>query len=119
MSSSTRANTRPGSDRRKPHTAVAEQMVRPPLDVREAALYVNITERMVRSLVFQRRIPFTKIGRLVRFRPDDLDAWLELAVAWLAEDEGRDAAAGAVAELADATVWVDRVGLIVEFPRQG
>lgn len=43
----------------------------------EAATYVGITERQVRSLVYRRAIPFTKVGRLLRFRVADLDRWLE------------------------------------------
>jgi hypothetical protein len=31
----------------------------------------------VRRLVFERRIPYVKVGRFVRFVPDDLVFWLE------------------------------------------
>ncbi|MCP4960332.1 MAG: helix-turn-helix domain-containing protein, partial [Actinomycetia bacterium] len=31
----------------------------------------------VRRLVAQRRVPYLKVGKFVRFDPVDLDAWLE------------------------------------------
>jgi excisionase family DNA binding protein len=49
----------------------------PPLDVRGTASYIGCTERYVRRLVFERRIPFLKVGGTkVRFMPADLDTWL-------------------------------------------
>jgi hypothetical protein len=30
---------------------------------------------MVRRLVAERRIPYVKVGRYVRFRPEDVEAW--------------------------------------------
>ena len=47
------------------------------LDVGGAAAYLGITERFVRRLVEQRRVAFLKVGRLVRFRTCDLDAYLD------------------------------------------
>ena len=44
---------------------------------REAATYLNVTERYMRRLVTERRIPYFKVGRLLRFSADDLDAFLE------------------------------------------
>jgi excisionase family DNA binding protein len=38
----------------------------------EAAERLNITPRHVRRLVFERRIAYRKVGRFVRFHPDDL-----------------------------------------------
>jgi excisionase family DNA binding protein len=38
----------------------------------EAAERLNTTARHVRRLVFERRIAYRKIGRFVRFHPDDL-----------------------------------------------
>ena len=55
---------------------VPSQDHRPPVDVRDAA-YVGCSERFLRRLVFERRIPFLKVGgSKVRFMPTDLDAWL-------------------------------------------
>lgn len=47
-----------------------------PLNVLEAARYLNVSERYVRRLVAERRIPFLKVGRLLRFRPHDLEEYL-------------------------------------------
>lgn len=46
------------------------------LDVAEAADYLGSTERHVRRLVTERRMPFAKIGGKLRFSPDALDAWI-------------------------------------------
>ena len=48
-----------------------------PLTLGEAAAYLNLTERYMRRLVSERRIPYLKVGRLLRFRAEDLDAYLE------------------------------------------
>lgn len=47
-----------------------------PLNLLEAARYLNVNERYVRRLVAERRIPFLKVGRLLRFRPRDLEEYL-------------------------------------------
>ena len=46
-------------------------------DVDGAAEYLHTTVRHVRELVYKRQIPFTKVGRLVRFDLDQIDAWLD------------------------------------------
>lgn len=46
------------------------------LDVAGAASYLSVTERWVRRAVDERRIPYIKLGRLLRFDPDALDAWV-------------------------------------------
>ena len=48
-----------------------------PLTLPEAAAYLNVTERYMRRLVTDRRIPYFKVGRLLRFSAEDLDAFLE------------------------------------------
>lgn len=50
---------------------------RPLLDTAGAADYMTVTQHFVRRLVRERRIPFHKIGRLVRFDPADLDAYVD------------------------------------------
>jgi excisionase family DNA binding protein len=50
---------------------------RPPLDLAQAAAYLNVSERFVRRLVAERRIAFHKVGHFLRFRAEDLDAFLE------------------------------------------
>ena len=42
------------------------------LTMEEAAERLNTTARHVRRLVFERRIAYRKVGRFVRFHPDDL-----------------------------------------------
>jgi excisionase family DNA binding protein len=46
------------------------------LTVEQAADYLNITDHFVRRLIRERRIPFLKVGRLVRLRRTDLEAYL-------------------------------------------
>jgi excisionase family DNA binding protein len=45
--------------------------------LREAASYLGVTERRMRRAVERREVPFTKIGKLVRFRQADLDKFIE------------------------------------------
>ncbi len=44
--------------------------------VEQAADYLNITEHFMRRLIRERRIPFLKVGRLVRLRRTDIEAYL-------------------------------------------
>jgi excisionase family DNA binding protein len=46
------------------------------LDVAELSAWLHITVRHVRRLVAERRIPYNKVGRLVRFRRTEIDEWL-------------------------------------------
>jgi excisionase family DNA binding protein len=46
------------------------------LTVEQAADYLNITDHFVRRLIRERRIPFLKVGRLVRLRRTDLEDYL-------------------------------------------
>ena len=47
------------------------------LDSTALAERLGITERHVRRLVAERRIPFVKVGRFVRFEPADVAKWLQ------------------------------------------
>ncbi len=47
------------------------------LDVQDLAARLAVTERFVRRLVCERRIPFHKIGYFVRFDPCEVDRWVE------------------------------------------
>lgn len=49
---------------------------RPMLGINELAERLGTTERFVRRLVCERRIPFHKVGKFVRFDQDDVDEWL-------------------------------------------
>lgn len=46
------------------------------LDVEQAARRLGTKERFVRRLVAERRIRFYKVGKFVRFHPDDLTAYI-------------------------------------------
>jgi excisionase family DNA binding protein len=47
------------------------------LDYRQLSKQLSVSESHLRRLVMRRMIPFIKIGRLVRFRAEDIAAWLE------------------------------------------
>ena len=50
---------------------------RPLLDIRTAAIRLGCSERFIRRLVQERRIPFVKLGGTrVRFMDSDLDKWV-------------------------------------------
>ena len=43
----------------------------------EAADRLGCSERMIRKLVQTRQVPFVRVGRLVRFRPEDLNRYVD------------------------------------------
>jgi excisionase family DNA binding protein len=47
------------------------------LTVAEAAVKLNVSERWIRSAVFEQRFAVVKLGRLVRIDERDLDAYIE------------------------------------------
>jgi excisionase family DNA binding protein len=47
------------------------------LDVNEVADRMGVTVRFVRRLVAQRRLPYRKLGKFVRFEPTEVEDWLE------------------------------------------
>jgi excisionase family DNA binding protein len=49
----------------------------PLLDVAALADRLGVTERFVRRLVAERRVPFVKLGKFIRFDPRDIESWLE------------------------------------------
>jgi excisionase family DNA binding protein len=49
------------------------------LDSTQIAGMLGITERHVRRLVLERRIPFAKVGKFVRFDPRDIEQWVQAA----------------------------------------
>jgi excisionase family DNA binding protein len=59
------------------NTSVASAQRAPLLDTDEVAVALRVTPRHVRRLVAERRIPFVKVGRFVRFDPGELDVWLD------------------------------------------
>jgi excisionase family DNA binding protein len=46
------------------------------LTIDQLAQRLGITVRHVRRLVAERRVPYYKVGRLVRFDPNEIDEWL-------------------------------------------
>jgi excisionase family DNA binding protein len=49
----------------------------PLLDSDAVAKVLGITRRHVQRLVSERRIPYIKVGRFVRFDPGELNVWLD------------------------------------------
>jgi len=47
------------------------------LDVAGAAAHLGVSEAFVRRLVLERRVRYFKLGKFVRFRVIDLDAFVE------------------------------------------
>jgi len=47
------------------------------LTVKEAARYLAVSASTLYGCVWQRRIPFVKVGRALRFDPRDLEAFIE------------------------------------------
>jgi len=63
------------------HTPVqtdpAGQPIRPRLvSIQDCALYLGLSVHTLYTMVSQRRIPFVKVGRLVKFDLALLDAWI-------------------------------------------
>ena len=49
------------------------------LDITCVASRLGVEVRYVRRLVAERRIPFIKLGHLLRFDPDEIETWLDEA----------------------------------------
>jgi excisionase family DNA binding protein len=47
------------------------------LDIDAVAVALGTSKRHVQRLVAERRIPFVKVGRFVRFEPAAVDAWID------------------------------------------
>jgi len=59
-------------------TTNLKYVTRPLLDIQAAANRLGCSERFVRRLVQERRIPFVKLGGTrVRFLDTDLDQWID------------------------------------------
>ena len=46
------------------------------LRIPDLAAQLGVTERFIRRLVFERRIPYLKIGKFIRFDPTVVDEWI-------------------------------------------
>ena len=49
------------------------------LNITTLADHLGVTPRHVRRLIAERRIPYLKWGRLIRFDPDEIADWLDSA----------------------------------------
>jgi len=47
------------------------------MSVKEAAVYTGLSPHTIYSMVSQRRIPYVKVGRLVKFDEAMLRAWIK------------------------------------------
>lgn len=54
-----------------------ERKTRALLDVNQVADRMCVSPRFIRRLIEERRIPFCKLGKFVRFDPVDIDEWIE------------------------------------------
>lgn len=52
---------------------------RPLLDLPALAERLGVNHRYVRRLVAERRIPFIKLGHLLRFDPVEVEEWIDQA----------------------------------------
>ena len=56
-----------------PGSAVVPQL----LTMDQLAERLGVTRRHVRRLITERRVPFVRVGRFIRFDPAEISAWLE------------------------------------------
>ncbi|HZA00547.1 MAG TPA: helix-turn-helix domain-containing protein [Acidimicrobiales bacterium] len=47
------------------------------LDIDAVAEHLAVTPRHIRRLVAERRIPYLKVGRFIRFDPAEIESWLD------------------------------------------
>jgi len=57
----------------------ADNQRQPLWDITTVARRLGVEVRHVRRLVLERRIPFIKWGHLLRFDPDEIEAWIDAA----------------------------------------
>jgi len=46
------------------------------LTIKQAATYTGLSVYTLYKMVSQRRIPYIKLGRAIRFHPKQLEAWI-------------------------------------------
>ncbi len=49
------------------------------LTIDELAEHLGVTVRHVRRQIAERRVPYIKVGRLVRFDPDEISEWINVS----------------------------------------
>jgi excisionase family DNA binding protein len=70
-----------------PDGAHAGRLLKP----EEAAERLNVSLRFIRRLCHERRLPYTKVGKFVRFDAEELEAWITAQRVEPANGEGGDA----------------------------
>jgi excisionase family DNA binding protein len=58
-------------------TMTTDTGARPLMDLPAVARRLGVNHRHIRRLVAERRIPYLKWGHLLRFDPDEIEAWLD------------------------------------------
>ncbi len=61
---------------RRPQRPADGVHAKPLLRPEEAAERLNVSVRFIRRLCHERRVPYAKVGKFVRFDPDELEAWI-------------------------------------------
>lgn len=46
------------------------------LTITDLASLLQVSPQSIRKWIFQRSIPYVKVGRLIRFKPSEIDRWL-------------------------------------------
>jgi excisionase family DNA binding protein len=49
----------------------------PLIDIAGLAERLGVSQRFVRRLIAERRVPFFKVGKFIRFDSTDIDRWIE------------------------------------------
>jgi len=47
------------------------------LCIEELAGVLKLADQTIRKWVFHKKIPFVKIGKVIRFRPSQIDKWID------------------------------------------
>ena len=58
----------------KQHELISDRCL---LDIREVAAFTGLSASTLYTMVSQRRIPYVKVGRLTKFDPALLEAWIK------------------------------------------
>ncbi|MGZ3731897.1 MAG: helix-turn-helix domain-containing protein [Bdellovibrionota bacterium] len=74
----------------------------------EVALYLNLKPSKIRSMVFRRELPYIKIGRLVRFQRQEIDAWIASLRAASSVNAGRGMKDESIFEIGRPTTRFNR-----------
>ncbi|WP_412470260.1 MULTISPECIES: helix-turn-helix domain-containing protein [unclassified Halobacteriovorax] len=56
---------------------MSQLQVKALLSIEEASSFLSVKVSRLRTAVFRKEIPFVKIGRLVRFKQEELIKWID------------------------------------------